>query len=112
MIMKSEGVGILKKVSYKPGGVVSVMVAIYAGKDGSNSRLLSAILNANQSKCEGLQAVEFELKNAQSTDVDATLLVDLEVLNLYAYKGKGEYINYSGLLTSISIREKKNKPLN
>ena len=39
--MKSEGVGILKKVSYKPGGVVSVMVAIYAGKDGSNSRLLS-----------------------------------------------------------------------
>ena len=56
--------------------------------------------------------MEFELKNAQSTDVDATLLVDLEVLNLYAYKGKGEYINYSGLLTSISIREKKNKPLN
>ncbi len=105
--MNSTGVGILKKISYKPGGVVSVMVAIYAGKDKDSSRLLNATLNANQSKCEGLQAVEFELKKVQSSDVNATILVDLEVLNLYAYISKGEYVNYSGLLTSIVLREKK-----
>ena len=106
--MKSYGTGVLKRIAYKAGGVVSIRLSILCGNDGDKGRYLSATLNANAQKCQGLSAVEFELKKAQSIKPDETLLVNFEALNIYGYQSTcKEYINYSGLMTSINLRENR-----
>lgn len=104
--MKSEGCGVLKRISYKGTGIGVATLSILAGKNKDKARYLDAMLNFNIAKCQGLQNVEFELKKKQANDVKATLLVDFESLNLHAYISNDKFINYSGLLTSLSVRIK------
>lgn len=104
--MNSRGCAILKRISYKGTGVGVATLSILAGKNKDKARYLDAMLNFNIVKCEGLQNVEFELKRKQANDVKVTLLVDFESLNLHAYISNDKFVNYSGLLTSLSVRTK------
>lgn len=104
--MNSQGCAVLKRISYKGTGIGVATLSILAGKDKDKPRYLDAMLNFNVAKCQGLQNVEFELKKKQANDVKATLLVSFESLNLYGYISNGKFVNYSGLLTSLSVRTK------
>ncbi|MAD96252.1 MAG: hypothetical protein CMB99_02895 [Flavobacteriaceae bacterium] len=110
--MYVSGFGLLERVGFKPNSKCEVKLSLIDGQDqAGKTNYVRVVLNANMDKCKGLFEIEKRLKEIQSLNPDAKLLCEVQargVLSSARVSKCQNYVNFYGLLVSISEKKLKN----
>ena len=108
--MKSSTIAIFTKSSTLPSGTKVLELALLSGSDANDK---TRYLNGSFIVTRNSKGVD-EVESALADSKEESILVKVEISNLFAEASKGTkgdtiFVNYKGLIETVSVYEKKSK---